>query len=142
MTRLCNVRWLACVALLAACGGEREVEREAQRAPSPAPAVTDSDPASPEPGVEQQDSVARRGSCGDAEQCQAKAVEAERAGDKVRAAELLEHACDLASGQACFRLGLWLRDGSGVMPDEARSRDMFERGCRHGSTAACDALGH
>jgi len=129
--------------LLAACGGKREVEREAPRPPSAAPAVTDPDTAAAEPRTGQpQDPVAERAPCGDADRCHAKAVEAERTGDKARAAELLEHACDLASGHACFRLGVWLRDGAGVPANEARSRELFERGCRHGSTGACDALGH
>jgi hypothetical protein len=35
-----------------------------------------------------------------------------------------------------------IRDGAGARANEARSRELFERGCRYGSTSACDAVGH
>jgi TPR repeat protein len=132
--------------LFVACSGERESDVElAPQQPQSAPPTSqrpEVGAAEPQPKRPDDDPATRAAPCGDAEQCYANARSAERAGERARAAELLAHACDLESGQACFRLGTMLRDGSGVKPSEAGSRELFERGCRYGSTDACDALGH
>jgi hypothetical protein len=137
-------RWLACAVLVAACGGERQHEGDrtpSQAEPAP-PASMDPEPSTAEPETLRTGPTAPPAPCGDADQCYAKAIEAERANDGPRAAELLDHACSLESGQACFRLGTLIRDGAGARANEARSRELFERGCRYGSTSACDAVGH
>lgn len=139
----CSARLLACALLLSAC--------EPPSSPAPAPARPL--PAAPKPPLPEVSAAEQRAEqpndpaapptpCGDADQCYAKAAEAERAGEHARAAQWLGHACDRELGQACFRLGSMLRDGPHLKPDEARARELFERGCRYGSTSACDALGH
>jgi TPR repeat protein len=91
-------------------------------------------PSAPEP--------AAGGECATSESCSAAAAEAERQGHAERAAALYTRACDLGLGQACHRLGELYRDGKGVAPDDDRARALFDQGCRQGSNASCDALGH
>jgi TPR repeat protein len=82
------------------------------------------------------------GECASGEACSAAASDEERQRHPERAAPLYARACDLGLGQACHRLGELYRDGKGVAPDDDRARALFEQGCRQGSNAACDALGH
>jgi TPR repeat protein len=82
------------------------------------------------------------GECATSESCAAAASHEERLGHPERAASLYARACDLGVGQACHRLGELYRDGQGVAPDDDRAHALFEQGCRQGSSAACDALGH
>lgn len=104
----------------------------APAAPAKEPAITE--PAEAEPVV--------GGACATHESCSAAASIEERAKRFDKAAALYERACELGLPQACHRAGELYRDGKGVAPDEARARALFESGCREGSSAACDALGH
>lgn len=118
------------------CGGEPSQPAEPPAEPRAAPPATPLRP--PEPP----DPAVPPASCGDPARCHALGLDAERAGQHARAAELYEQACDRELGPACFRLGELLRDGRGVPPDDARAEEFFSRGCRYGSQSACDALGH
>jgi TPR repeat protein len=132
---------------VAACGGGGSSSDRAQpvRAAAPAPPakLEAPAPAAPEEPAEQAPAPEQKASaCEDAQKCNARGLEALRAGHAERAAEFFELACDGELGPACFRLGEMLRDGKGVKPDDARANELFTRGCRYGSESACDALGH
>jgi TPR repeat protein len=106
----------------------------------PAP-VADRPPAAPPTELAPVEPVAA-GQCATSESCSAEAAVEERAKHFDKAAALYERACELGLPQACHRAGELYRDGKGVAPDDARAHVLFERGCREGSTSACDALGH
>jgi TPR repeat protein len=82
------------------------------------------------------------GECATGESCHAAASVQDREKHPERAAPLYLRACELGVGQACHRLGELYLDGKGVAADDAKARELFELGCREGSMAACDALGH
>jgi hypothetical protein len=103
-------------------------------AADPPPAAPPTDPVPAEPPAD--------GQCATSESCSSEAATEERAKHFDKAAALYERACELSLPQACHRAGELYRDGKGVTPDDARARALFERGCREGSTSACDALGH
>jgi TPR repeat protein len=137
-----GVRRLAPLLLVTACGGPARDGGPAAPRESADRAQEVSPRSVPPADVVPTPSPAEASGCADADGCFAAAAAAERAGDRARAAGLLDRACDLSSARACFRLGELVRDGAGVPADEARARQLFERGCQHGSTSACDALGH
>lgn len=131
--------------LVAGCEGRAPSAPPAAEAPAaekpsapPAAEPKPEEPA-PEPGVPDQPA---NGECATMESCGTAAADEERQGHLDRAVPLYQRACDLGLGQACHRLGELYRDGKGVAPDDGRARALFEQGCRAGSEAACDALGH
>jgi TPR repeat protein len=128
-----------------ACEHQREREQlPAPQAPQAPPPSQPAPVAVPEPEVPVAAPVepAPSGECATAELCSAAAGAEERQGHHDRAAPLYQRACELGLGQACHRLGELYQAGKGVASDEGQARQLFELGCRQGSNAACDALGH
>ena len=61
--------------------------------------------------------------------------------DDVRAASLLQRACDGGAVQSCYPLADAIFDGRGMAKDEARSAPLYQRACDFGSLVACTDLG-
>jgi TPR repeat protein len=138
----------AIAAGVASCAGHGPNDEPAQAKPGPGAAAPPAiqSPAKPDDARDDQDdqvieSPPPGASCGEPARCYQQGLAAERV-QPARAAEDFAAACEGGLAQGCHRLGQLYARGRGVARDDARAKQLAQRACELGSTAACDALGH
>lgn len=56
-------------------------------------------------------------------------------------AQKFQQACENGHAAACFKAGLFYRDGEGVDQDDIRAAELFRKACDHGHAFGCNHLG-
>lgn len=135
-------------ALAVGCGGSSSASERSATPAATAQAPAQEAPAAPsgEPAAQDEPDQALEAppptpGCGTGAQCYAQA-RAAAGKEPERAAELFGEACDQDLARGCSELAVMYEAGRGVAQDDRRAKQLRERACALGSTAACDELGH